>query len=166
MTRSFARITRIRNPICAQITTRPSVIFAPASTMKFIKTQADTTIEPRSMDTDHHGEDLYSFTRGRFVVNEEHEMTTRYKRFNAVELGKVAANALGSCECTKFEKYADGTCNRIFLLTMNDGKEAVAKVPLPTSGAPHYITASEVATSDYVRILSREAGHGNKANAR
>lgn len=41
--------------------------------------------------------------------------------------------------------------NKVFLLTMNDGREVVAKLPNPnTAGRPHFVTASEVATMDFV----------------
>lgn len=33
---------------------------------------------------------------------------------------------------------------------MQDGREVVAKVPNPNAGIPHFITASEVATMDFV----------------
>ena len=39
------------------------------------------------------------------------------------------------------------------LLTMEDGTEVVAKVPNPNAGQPHFTTASEVATMDFVCIV-------------
>ena len=77
-------------------------------------------------------------------------MTQRYIRFNVHELADIAAGAIGSASCVKVEKYADGMYNKAFLLIMNDGKEAVAKVPNPNAGRPHFTTASEVATMDFV----------------
>ena len=40
--------------------------------------------------------------------------------------------------------------NKAFLMSMNDGQEVVAKVPNPNAGVPHFTTASEVATMDFV----------------
>lgn len=37
---------------------------------------------------------------------------------------------------------------------MNDGNEVIAKVPNPNAGRPHFTTASEVATMDFVRYSS------------
>jgi hypothetical protein len=45
----------------------------------------------------------------------------------------------------------DGMANKVFLMTMGDGREVVAKVPNPNAGVPHFTTASEVATMDFVR---------------
>jgi len=36
---------------------------------------------------------------------------------------------------------------------MDDGKRVIAKVPNPNAGQPHYTTASEVATMDFVSIF-------------
>lgn len=46
---------------------------------------------------------------------------------------------------------AEGGFNKIFLLTMNDGLEVIARIPTPIAGPPHYTTASEVATLDFLR---------------
>lgn len=35
-------------------------------------------------------------------------------------------------------------------MKMDDGKEVVAKLPNPNAGRPHFTTASEVATMEYV----------------
>lgn len=49
------------------------------------------------------------------------------------------------------EKFADGMHNKAFLMTMDDRQQIVAKIPNPNAGLPHYTTASEVATMDFVR---------------
>lgn len=77
-------------------------------------------------------------------------MAKRYILFNIHELQKVASQATGSECCVKFEKLAEGQNGKVFLLTMNDGREVVAKLPNPCGGRPHFTTASEVATMDYV----------------
>lgn len=51
----------------------------------------------------------------------------------------------------RIEKLAEGGFNRIFLLTMNDGFEVIARIPYPIAGPRHYSTASEVATMDFLR---------------
>ena len=35
-------------------------------------------------------------------------------------------------------------------MSMDDGQEAIAKVPNPNAGVAHFTTASEVATMDFV----------------
>ena len=98
-------------------------------------------------------DDNFRFTRGRFVCNEKHEMSQRYIRFDLRELGRIAADAVGSNSCINIEKYPDGMYNKSFLLTMNDGMQAVAKIPNPNAGRPHYTTASEVATMEFVKAV-------------
>lgn len=100
----------------------------------------------------HHEEKLFNLTRGRFVSNEDHEMSRRYVRFNVHELARVAAEAVGSKSCVGMEKYADGMYNKALLMTMQDGTETVAKIPNPNAGRPHFTTASEVATMEFVSV--------------
>jgi len=51
-------------------------------------------------------------------------------------------------------KLAEGGYNKVFRLVMNDGKAVIARLPNPNAGPPFYTTASEVATMEFVRILS------------
>lgn len=54
--------------------------------------------------------------------------------------------------CVEVQKLPEGKFNKVFLLTMDDGKEVIAKLPNPNSGPQYFTTASEVATMDYVRV--------------
>ncbi|GKZ23147.1 hypothetical protein AbraIFM66951_002084 [Aspergillus brasiliensis] len=69
------------------------------------------------------------------------------------ELIKCAAESVGSSydQCVNVERLPDGMFNKAFLFTMQDGTQVVGKVPNPNAGRPHYTTASEVATMDFVR---------------
>ncbi|KAH5006440.1 hypothetical protein HBI81_197980 [Parastagonospora nodorum] len=98
-----------------------------------------------------HGQDLFNYTRGRFVHNDEHEMSRRHVRFNVNELARCVAEAVGAKACMNISKYLDGMYNKSMLLTMNDGSRVVAKVPNPNAGLPHLATASEVATMAFAR---------------
>lgn len=98
-------------------------------------------------------EDYFRFTRDRFVSDEQHEMSQRYVRFNLAELARYAAKAVGSESCIGVEKYPDGMYKKAFLLTMDDGAQVVAKVPNPNAGRPHFTTASEVATVEFVYLV-------------
>lgn len=99
-------------------------------------------------------EDLFNFTRGRFVVNEQYEVSQHYIRFDVQQLARIAAEAVGSKACVGIEKCPDGMFNKALLLTMEDGYQVVAKIPNPNAGRPHFTTASEVATMDFVRFMS------------
>jgi hypothetical protein len=94
--------------------------------------------------------DLFNYTRGRFVCDEEYEMSQRQVDFNVNELARCAAEAIGAKSCVSIEKYPDGMYNKSMLLTMDNGSQLVAKVPNPNAGLPHFTTASEVATMDFV----------------
>lgn len=74
--------------------------------------------------------------------------------FDMNELARIAAESVGSRSCREIKKFAEGQFNKIFLMTTEDGKEVITKVPQPNAGLPHYTTASEVATMDYVRVHS------------
>lgn len=50
-------------------------------------------------------------------------------------------------------KYREGQYNKTFLLTFDNGYEAVAKIPNPNAGPKLFTIASEVATMDYVGII-------------
>lgn len=95
-------------------------------------------------------EDLHRYTRSRFVSNEATEMAQRYAHFDIKHLVDVAAQAVGSASCAKAEKLAEGAYNKALLLTMDDGKQVVARVPNPNAGQAYLTTASEVATMKYV----------------
>ena len=72
-------------------------------------------------------------------------------RFDLQELMSATARALRSAACVQVEKLSEGNFSKAFLLTMDDGKQAVARLPNPNAGRPHFSTASEVATMDFVR---------------
>ncbi|KAL6706296.1 hypothetical protein ACN47E_005586 [Coniothyrium glycines] len=98
-------------------------------------------------------EDLFNYTRGRFVCNEQYEMSQRHVRFNVNELARCAAEAVGAETCISISKYPEGMYNKSMLLTMDDGTRVVAKVPNPNAGLPHFTTASEVATMEFARTV-------------
>jgi len=77
-------------------------------------------------------------------------MAERYVRFNVPELMRIAARAVGRGRCVDIVKLAEGGFNKVFLLTMNDGYEVIARIPTPIAGPTHYMTASEVTTMDFL----------------
>ena len=79
-------------------------------------------------------EDLYHFTRGRFVSNEEFEMSQRCVPFTMDKLAEIAASTVDSRCCVAIEKYPDGQYAKAFLMTMENGKQVVAKVPNLNAG--------------------------------
>lgn len=49
-------------------------------------------------------------------------------------------------------KLPEGNFNKVFLLKLSDGKEVIAKIPNPNAGRAFFLTASEVATMEYVGL--------------
>lgn len=78
-------------------------------------------------------------------------MRRRRRKFGITELAQAAALAAGSRSCVKIAKLAEGSFNKAFLLTMDDSKEVVGKLPNLNAGLEHLTTANEVATMDYAR---------------
>lgn len=87
------------------------------------------------------------------MVNEAYEMAQRYAHFDINQLARIAAEALGSSSCVKAEQLPEGMHNKALLLMMEDGKQAVARIPNSSAGKKHFTTASEVATMNYVSAL-------------
>ncbi|KAL4965976.1 phosphotransferase enzyme family protein [Aspergillus stella-maris] len=95
-------------------------------------------------------DELFKFTRGRFIVDEE-TLRAREVRFDMNELAKVAVESIGASQCIAIKKYPDSMLSKVYLLCMNDGRQVFAKVPNSNAGVSHYTTASEVATMDFAR---------------
>lgn len=83
-------------------------------------------------------------------MDEAENLQRREIRFDLNKLARVAADSVGTAQCISIKKYPDGMFNKAFLLSMEDGREVVAKVPNPNAGVPHFTTASEVATMEFV----------------
>lgn len=94
-------------------------------------------------------------------------MARRRVQFSLDGLASVAATSVGANRCVNIEKCPDGLYNKAYLLTMDNGKEVIAKTPNPNAGIPYYTTASEVASMDFARnILQTPAPHVYAWNAR
>ncbi|KAJ6007074.1 phosphotransferase enzyme family protein [Penicillium canescens] len=63
----------------------------------------------------------------------------------------VAAEPIGAARRISVENFLDACTIKRFLMTMEDGREAVAKVSNPNAGISHFTTASGVAT---VKLVS------------
>lgn len=93
---------------------------------------------------------MYRYTAGRWLWNESDQLARRYVHFDINELVRVAAGSLGASNCTEIKKLPEGNFNKTFLLTFDNGSEVIARIPNPNAGRPHFSTASEVATMDFV----------------
>ena len=101
-------------------------------------------------DSKHDLEALNRFTSGRWLWNERQQLACRYVKFDLSKLLQLAASAIGSRSCTRVLKISEGQYNKVLQLTMDDGRVVIMKLPNPNAGRPHFTTASEVATMDFV----------------
>lgn len=83
--------------------------------------------------------------------NEDARFQEHYVKFNITELQHKAAETVNRPYCSQIIKMADGGFNKVFLLTMDDGSEVVARIPTPIAGPRGLTTASEVATMRFLR---------------
>ncbi|KAF3492406.1 uncharacterized protein GIQ15_01923 [Arthroderma uncinatum] len=96
-------------------------------------------------------DDLFRYTSGRWLVDEKRQLEQRFVKFSIDKLCSRAAAVFGpKTKCVRVVKI-EGNSNKAFLLTMDDGNEAIAKIPCPNAGAPLLTTASEVATLKFLR---------------
>ncbi|KFY76276.1 hypothetical protein V498_09687 [Pseudogymnoascus sp. VKM F-4517 (FW-2822)] len=117
-----------------------------------IPTRRFTVISGRNLGSLKEQQDeLFSYTSGRYLYNEKLRLAERYVKFNIEALKKIAAESVGRQNVTHITKLAEGGFNRVFLLTMEDGFEVIAKIPYPLAVPKHFTTESEVATLDFLR---------------
>jgi hypothetical protein len=90
-------------------------------------------------------EDLFKYTNGRFLANEEKACARRYVKFNVDQLCDVVA-AVGeqSSPVYTIEKM-EGGFSRALLLRRKDESEIIAKILFSIAGPLGYTTTLEVA---------------------
>ncbi|KAJ6155568.1 hypothetical protein N7470_006134 [Penicillium chermesinum] len=98
--------------------------------------------------------DLFEYTSGRWIYNENLRHRERRRVFNISELKRLAALAVQqkAADVIEFKKLAEGGFNRSFLITMRDGSQLVARIPYPATEPKFLLVASEVATLDFLRL--------------
>ncbi|KAG6379580.1 kinase-like domain-containing protein [Boletus reticuloceps] len=112
---------------------------------------------PKSSDPDPNSnpeyEEFFRYTFGRWIYNEREQMRIRYTPFDVDALKQIAATAAGADRCVQMVKLAEGSFNKIFLLTFDNYVNLIAKVPCSLVAPRRLCTASEVATMDYARTV-------------
>lgn len=97
-------------------------------------------------------EPYYSYFAQRWLWNESEQLRRRYIQSDVNALIDIAEEAAGQdAVCLNLSRLPEGNFNKVFLATMQDGKQLIVKIPNPNSGPAHYTTASEVATMQFVR---------------
>jgi len=95
-------------------------------------------------------ESIYQYTSGFWLCNDREHHNARSVTFNIAAFCRLAAEAAGAKAVTDMVKINE-SLNRVFLVRFDTGYEAIAKFPTSLAGPPHFATASEVATIDFLR---------------
>lgn len=96
-------------------------------------------------------DDMFSYRAQRWLWNEPEQLRRRYLKFNLEALIRAVEDTAGlEARCIDVTRLPEGNFNKTFLLTMQDQRQLIARLPNPNAGRPYYTTASEVATMDYV----------------
>ncbi|KAL3412570.1 hypothetical protein V8F44DRAFT_650908 [Aspergillus fumigatus] len=89
---------------------------------------------------------FFQYTSSRWLWDEEQQLRDQYTPFNVPELQKAAAYSIRAKECIKITKLAEGSFNKTFKLSIDNGLNVITRIPHPITGPEYYITASKVAT--------------------
>ncbi|KAJ5162050.1 hypothetical protein N7492_007442 [Penicillium capsulatum] len=90
----------------------------------------------------------------RWLWTEPEQLRRRYVQFDLNALIHIAEEAAGhGAVCLDLSRLPEGNFNKVFLVTMDDGKQLIVKIPNPNAGPAHFTTASEVATMQFEAIL-------------
>lgn len=138
--RNYRIISRLLKPYVSHIAPR-------SLTIPLSRGRAYGTIIPNNDP-----EEFYRYSAQKWLWNEPVQLLCRYVQFNIDALIHVAEEAAGhGSVCVDVSKLPEGNSNKVFVVTMQDGKQLIVKFPNPNSGPVHYTTASEVATMQFVR---------------
>jgi len=85
--------------------------------------------------------------------NEANRLNERYVKFRPIELQRIAGEVVQQGCCPNIAKLIEGGFNKVFLLRVKNSRKVIARIPTPITGPPHYTTASEVATIDFLRAV-------------
>ncbi|KAF9887177.1 hypothetical protein FE257_010431 [Aspergillus nanangensis] len=95
--------------------------------------------------------ELFAYTNGHFLVDEQRQLDRRYVRFDIDALCDVAAAAGDELSrITTIEKM-EGGFSKALLMKKENGEEVIAKIPCRIAGPTCLTTASEVGVLEYVR---------------
>ncbi|QQK44025.1 Protein kinase-like domain [Penicillium digitatum] len=97
--------------------------------------------------------DLFEYTSGRFLFNEELRHAERRVKFDVDALARVACHSVGRHfkSVASVTKLAEGGFNRVLQVTFNDGYAVLARLSYRTTVPRHHTVASEAATLALLR---------------
>lgn len=88
-----------------------------------------------------------------FSVNDKLRHAERRRDFNVDGLRRLAAESVNRSpdDIQSLRKLAEGGFNRVFLITMHDGFQMVARIPYLATAPKYFAVASEAATLAFLR---------------
>jgi hypothetical protein len=100
-------------------------------------------------------EHFFRFTSGRWIHDEEKQLAMRYRQFNVDALKQAVLACTGAQRVLDMSKLAEGRDNKVFRMRLAGShsgiSQVIARIPTPLAGPSHEVTASEVATMDFLR---------------
>ncbi|KAL0947833.1 hypothetical protein HGRIS_013897 [Hohenbuehelia grisea] len=90
----------------------------------------------------------------RWLWNDNEQRAARRVDFDPDALQRIACEALDANECITFTPMPEGSYNRTYRLSFDNGEEATLKIPFRLPGHTSRRTASEVATLQYMNDTS------------
>jgi hypothetical protein len=107
------------------------------------------TYYPRGVGKPISQEELFDYTNGHFLINEQIQRRRRYVKFNLERLCEIAAAVGSSKSPINVVEKLEGGFSKALLMTREDGTKVIAKIPCANAGPPLYTTAAEVAVLKY-----------------
>ncbi|CAG8290996.1 unnamed protein product [Penicillium olsonii] len=97
--------------------------------------------------------DLFEYTSGRFLFNEELRRVERRIQFDVNALARAACHSVGRHvnDVASITKLAEGGFNRVLQVTFDDGYAILARLPYKSTVPKHHAVASEAATLALLR---------------
>ncbi|KAI0781792.1 kinase-like domain-containing protein [Abortiporus biennis] len=86
----------------------------------------------------------------RFLYNEKQQLEGMRIEFDPEAVQRIASSVVNG-DCNVFTKFAEGAFNKLYRLGFDNGRELIFRVPFPIAGPSHLVTASEVATMEFMR---------------
>ncbi|KAH1521084.1 hypothetical protein KXW39_006112 [Aspergillus fumigatus] len=109
------------------------------STPNMMKTTSGLMIDP------------CAYTSGRWLRQDKVERDSRYIKFNFEALCQRIIDLCPGADTIVTCQKIEGGFNRVFIFTLDNAKQIVAKLPFPLAGPTKLTTASEVATVHYLQ---------------
>ncbi|KAJ5087374.1 hypothetical protein N7456_010990 [Penicillium angulare] len=97
--------------------------------------------------------DLFEYTSGRFLFNEELRRTERRIEFDVDALARTVCNSVGRHldNVSSITKLAEGGFNRVLEITFNDNYAVLARLPYTTTVPRRHVVTSEAATLAFLQ---------------